>query len=255
MIIVPANPNSVQVGMVRIGCLKTQFSSAFPARLNGVISQNEFRESIGNINKNISSRMPKIICLVVFLICLIGGFVLIIAGGTTSRTLRGSQYAIIIGVGAGAMGFASIFFTIGCCVIRLRRTAKMRQSIALESLKYSRRSTGACSWRLHVTTIWVGQYRGRSRYRYIYHIIIDIRHPIASNASAGLHPNPVPARPVSTARPISTARPKSTVQPQDTLAPPPYPGPPAAFCAQCGVPRPNLTANFCSSCGHQFDKY
>jgi hypothetical protein len=152
------------------GCLKTEFNSAYPTRLHGVISQNEFRESIGNINSKISSRKPQIFCIVIFVLFIVGGLALVIVGATASSTFRTSYSTILFGVGIGAIGCSSIFFTIGYCVIRIRRTNRMRQAIAEESKKYSTRSPIACSWRLNVSRIWTGGYGRYSRIAYIYHV-------------------------------------------------------------------------------------
>jgi len=150
--------------------LKTEFNSTYPARLNGIISQNEFQESIGNVNSKISSRKQQIFCIVIFVLFIVGGLALVIVGGTALSTFHRSYSTILLGIGFGAIGFSSIFFTIGHIVIRIRRTARMRHAIVEESKKYSTRSPIACSWRLNVTRIWTGGYGRYSRTVFIYHV-------------------------------------------------------------------------------------
>jgi hypothetical protein len=58
-------------------------------------------------------------------------------------------------VGMGLMVFGSIFFASAAIIISYRRTTRMRQAIAEESMKYSSRST-PCSWRLEATTSYFG---------------------------------------------------------------------------------------------------
>lgn len=89
-----------------------------------------------------------------------------IVGATT----HSSEPTILFAVGAGAIGFGPIFFLIGSIFIQCRRRIKMRQAIAKESEKYSTRSPTACSWRLNVTRIYTGIYRGRRRSVLIYHV-------------------------------------------------------------------------------------
>jgi hypothetical protein len=149
--------------------LKTEFNSAYPARLNRIISQNEFQESIGNINSKISSKTQQIFCIVISVLCIVGGLALVIVGATGSSTVRTSQ-TILLGVGIGAICFSSILFAIGFTVIRIRRTTRMRHAIAEESKKYSTRSPIACRWRLDVTRIWNGGYGRYSRTLFIYHV-------------------------------------------------------------------------------------
>ena len=43
------------------GCLKAEFDSTYPIHLNGIISQDEFRESIHRINRTFPSNKILII--------------------------------------------------------------------------------------------------------------------------------------------------------------------------------------------------
>ncbi len=81
---------------------------------------------------------------------------MVIAGCLVSKSASQSNFIILLGTGVGVMGFASIFFPIGWCIIRMRRTTQMRKAIAEESKKYSTRSPTSCTWRLNVTTMRTG---------------------------------------------------------------------------------------------------
>ncbi len=155
------------------GCFKTQFNSAYPTRLNGIINQHEFRESIVNINSKISSNKSQIFWLVFFILCTIGGLALAIVAGTlpASAHTSSSSFLILLGIGIGLIAFAPIFYFIATCIIRKRRTTKMREAIAEESKKYSMRSP-ACSWKLTVNIIWTGGYGRYRRTLYFYRVSV-----------------------------------------------------------------------------------
>jgi hypothetical protein len=185
MIVVPANPNEVHVGMVRskqwfflfnihfdflAGCFKTQFSSNYPARLNGIVSQHDFRESINNINSKISSNKAQILCLIFSAVCIIGGLALVLVGAASQRLTSGTPSLILFVVGFLLISIAPLFSTVGFCVIRTRRTNKMRQAIAEESKKYSTRSPAICSWRLKVNRMWTGGYGRYTRSVFFYQV-------------------------------------------------------------------------------------
>jgi hypothetical protein len=73
-------------------------------------------------------------------------------------------------IGIGLIGFAPIFLTLGCCIVRYRRTNKMRHAIAEESKKYSTR----CTWRLNIRRLWTVGYGNRVRTVFVYHVSIVI---------------------------------------------------------------------------------
>ena len=79
----------------------------------------------------------------------------IIAGASNSVT---SVFYILFGIGIGLTVFASIFFSVGYCVVYTQRIARMRQAVTSESLKYSSRPSRPCSWRLESFVLPIGGY-------------------------------------------------------------------------------------------------
>ena len=138
------------------GCLKSEFDSTYPIHLNGIIRQDEFQQSIENINRTIRSRTPLVICGIIFVICILGGIILFITGGSTARYVNASGFPVLVFVGLGVIIIGMFVFTFGCCIIQTRRTTRMRQAIANESMKYSMRSPTPCSWRLDATRVFAG---------------------------------------------------------------------------------------------------
>ncbi len=89
------------------GCCKQEFDSKYPTYLNGIISQDEFRESINRINRIFTSHKLFIIFTIISAVILIGGIILLIFGTKSEnnvnyRTLIGSGILIII---LGSMAF------------------------------------------------------------------------------------------------------------------------------------------------------
>ncbi len=111
-------------------------------------------------------------CFVFLILCLVSGVALIIAGGAASSSIHTSSAAflILLIIGTVLVGFAPVFYLIGSCIIRIRRTAKMRQAIAEESRKYSTRSPTACDWRLHDRRIWTGGYGRMNQVLHVYSV-------------------------------------------------------------------------------------
>ncbi|CAF0856878.1 unnamed protein product [Adineta steineri] len=68
MDVVPVNPNAINIPRVPADWFSKEFDSTYPQRLKGIITPNEFQESIQNINKKLSSKKPLIILLIPVLI-------------------------------------------------------------------------------------------------------------------------------------------------------------------------------------------
>jgi hypothetical protein len=125
------------------GC-KREFDSTYPTYLNGIISQDEFRESINRINRIFTSYIMFIIFTIISAVILIGGIIMTIFGKKSennSPALFGLGIMIII---LGLMAFCSQRF-----ITDPLRKALMRRALAEESMKYSSRS---CRWILKTTT-------------------------------------------------------------------------------------------------------
>ena len=135
----------------------------YPVHLNGIISQDEYRDSIARINRCLSSNKLLIINLILFTIAMILGTIFYILGGVKSTS--SDRYTLssffIIGIVVTTCG--SLLFTILSVVIQLRRVAQLRKTVAEESMKYSTRSPIPCSWRLEMSNYFFGRYSNRSR--------------------------------------------------------------------------------------------
>ncbi len=108
-----------------------------------------------------SSRKPIVILGIIFIVSMVGGMALCIAGGASVVSSRIYLLYVLIGVGMAVIFLGMMIFMIGCCVIQARVSSRMRQAIADESSKYSTRSPTPCSWRLDSTRIYSGGYGNR----------------------------------------------------------------------------------------------
>ncbi|CAF5151620.1 unnamed protein product, partial [Rotaria sp. Silwood1] len=154
MIGVPVNSNSVYIPMVKTGCCKSEFDSTYPIHLNGIISQDDFRKSIKNINDKISSNNILIILSIAYGLIIIGGIVFFIVGGITNVNSVKHGFPILVGVGIALTIIGSIIFGCICFIIQSRRLRRFRQAINEESIKYSSRSSKRCSWRLDTPRVF-----------------------------------------------------------------------------------------------------
>ena len=186
--IVPMNPNSVYVSLVQsklsflfssfrfsllistAGCLKAEFDSTYPVHLNGIISPDEYRESIRRINRTISSNKMFLILAIIFGMSMVGGIIWFIAGGVTATNSDRKGFSILFSMGIGVTTVGLILFSIGCCLTQLRRAASVRRAIADESMKYSSRSPIPCSWRLEMTRYFFGGYGNHYNNQAVNHV-------------------------------------------------------------------------------------
>ena len=138
--------------------------------LNGIISPDEFRESIARINRSISSNKLLIISVIIFAIAIFVGTIFYIVGGVTATKYDRYIFSpfFIAGIVLSILG--SLLFTIASVLIQVRRAAQLRQAVADESTKYSTRSPVPCSWRLETATYFVGRYANRNRRHPIGHV-------------------------------------------------------------------------------------
>ena len=138
--------------------MTAEFESAYPIHLSGIISPDEFQQSINNINEAISSRKSLIIFGIFASIFLFGGFVLFFIGGISSVTDHTSGFPLPVAVGIGLFIFGMLGCICGCVFLHEHFNGRMQKAIAHESMKYSARLPIPCSWRLDARTTWVPRY-------------------------------------------------------------------------------------------------
>jgi hypothetical protein len=135
-----------------------KLDSTYPVHLNGIISQDEFRESINRINHaNSSSGVLTILCIFLTLGA-IGGVILLITSIESTNKHDHNEHFYFAPVGIILLAFVGFFSIFACAVVYSRRERRMRKAIAEESMKYSSRSPIPCSWRLENSRHRVGEY-------------------------------------------------------------------------------------------------
>ena len=134
------------------GCCSTEFNTNYPPQLNGIISPNEFRESIAKINAVNRSGVPLLICLAIFLVCVITGIVLCVLGTTTSSSSGSAGFAVLTGVGGGIIALGIVSVIVSCCFIHIMLRKRLEPVVAEEEARYASRSATPCRWRLNPKT-------------------------------------------------------------------------------------------------------
>lgn len=146
---------------VSAGCCKAEFDRTYPVHLNGIISQQEFHESIERINRSISSRTLLLVSIIFAIVFLLVGFILFIAGGITSVSARKTGFPILIGVAIAIFLFGMILLPVCLIFSQSKRMSELQKAILEESIKYSSRSVSPCSWRLNTNRFYTGFYNNR----------------------------------------------------------------------------------------------
>lgn len=176
------NPNSIHIPMVSseyhvsliarsswivpVGCCKSAYETNYPAKLQGIIQPNEFKQSIENINSTFKkTRRILLIILIVFLVCLLIGIVLIIVGVVTAANPYKSSLFIFIGIGVGVIFLAIVCTMFAPMCVLLRQGSRLGAAIAAESVKYANRSPTPCTWRLDNTLVTGYMQNGRPIHR------------------------------------------------------------------------------------------
>lgn len=144
-------------------CCKSEFDSTYPVQLNGIISPDEFQQSINNINQSISSAISLIICALIFILFVVGGVILCIVGGQVVKSSSSGAIPTLVAGGLALIGFGLLLGCFVCFIIPIRRTSRIQQAVVLESSKYSSRSPTPCTWRLHAYTVGTGGRGGGSK--------------------------------------------------------------------------------------------
>jgi hypothetical protein len=122
-----------------------QFSSEFPQQLNGIVTSEEFYQSIANINQAYRKTFCELLLLCIGPLCLLAGFILLLI--LSIKAIRDNAIipvAVVGGVLAVLGSFSCICIQI--CIDYLRRT-RVRNVLADESMKYSMRLMLPIKWR------------------------------------------------------------------------------------------------------------
>jgi hypothetical protein len=109
--------------------MKEEFDSTYPTHLNGIISQDEFRESIGRINRIMSPNSDSKVLAVILILIIIIGLILIITGKGTAMESGRSGYSPLVLIGVGIIVLGILTIGIGCYSMGSGRLVRLRQVI------------------------------------------------------------------------------------------------------------------------------
>lgn len=137
------------VSIFSCGRFKMAFDTIYPIHLNGIISQDEFRESITKINDALSRKIILKALAYMMPFSIVGGFImtLIIQRDEENNynLFEISNFIIFM------FGFFSCFIlaiVISALVVQFRQAFNLQKAVGNESKKYSSRWPIPCSWRL-----------------------------------------------------------------------------------------------------------
>ena len=133
------------------GCMTSEFDSTYRIQLIGILSPDEFQESMKKINQTLISMNNLItICFLIFIFGLPGALIFVmvqLVREDTSAPSAPSNIGVLFGsaIVLSILVFISMAIAIFIVPIGLKRT---REVIAKESLKYRSRLPTPCHWRL-----------------------------------------------------------------------------------------------------------
>ncbi|CAF1202165.1 unnamed protein product [Adineta steineri] len=250
--------NSIFIPIVQIGFMKFKFNSTYRSQLSGILSPDEFQESMKNINQTlISMNNFRMISLLTFFLGLKAAFICIsmsINGPFKIDVLFGFSIALFI------LSLISLIILIFIVPISLKR---IREVIAKESLKYCSRLPAPCDWRLEN---WNQGNLLCPSYKITCYRLVIVTDRFMIEEDAMHHSEQVVPVSITLFQHQDNSSPppyshedipisESLFQQHDDSSPPPYSDQLSRFCSQCNVTRSDLTIKFCSLCGHSFDKY
>ncbi len=145
----------------------------YPRDLDGIINQDEYRESIDKINPTVASnRGMKILVIVCILISVVGIILIGVGRETASSDTSTDDYPVFTLIGFGLFFCVGFIYLIGYFVVNLLKIEHIEKAVAEESKKYSSRSPIACHWRLQVPNICDRRCGDNSQFDYCVSVII-----------------------------------------------------------------------------------
>jgi hypothetical protein len=122
----------------------------YPVRLNGIIREDEFQESIRNINRILSLNkycIIKWIIGIICLLCMVGAILVLSIGLPATKNSNNSAFYAFLIAGFALFILGTLMFGV-CNTVDRRRKVRIEKVIDNESKKYSSRSPVPCTWRL-----------------------------------------------------------------------------------------------------------
>lgn len=151
-------------------CFQTQFDATYPIHLNGIIRQDEFVDSIENINRSMDTTKEILVLIIIFVVSLLFGLIFVSLGVALAVRLSSLTYLIMAGIAGVFFIFAFIFSIASSFILRSKRSGRLREAIRRESMKYSERSPIPCSWRLDTSSFYASAYEKRRSTEMIFYV-------------------------------------------------------------------------------------
>jgi hypothetical protein len=124
-----------------------KFARTYPARLNGIISQAEYQQSIININASGSISWKFLLILFIMFLLSIPIVCILMYNWLMESFPKHGRFLFVGLVVLISLSYRGIIYL----EIAIKYEYRLQKAIAKESAKYSMRSPISCSWRLDVT--------------------------------------------------------------------------------------------------------
>jgi hypothetical protein len=127
------------------GCGSLQFNSEYPQELNGIITPEEFYQSMANINKAHRQTFWEVFFAWFGGLCAVAGFVLLVC--LSIKTIQDHAVAPVIIGGLCLLVLGGVISVSTGIMLKYSRPIRVRNALADESSKYSTRFMLPFTWR------------------------------------------------------------------------------------------------------------
>lgn len=129
------------------GFLRSEFDTTYPMRLNGIINQEEYQNSILNINRALKPDQSSTICVIITAMISFIGIICLMLFGFVVASSHHQNAFLLLSIFLGIAFLGSLGLLISLFNFQSKRVSRMHQAITQESAKYCKKTPIPCSWR------------------------------------------------------------------------------------------------------------
>ncbi|CAF3612466.1 unnamed protein product [Adineta steineri] len=143
------NSNIIHTEMIRNGCFDCQFDLNYPSQLNQITSQEQFEESINEINRSTNISFIEKFKIIICLLCAIIVLIISAVGGIFQDTLNDKKYFFLVAIGVIMIIIGIVLNVLFCSRTNSRRFSPIKKQIKTdddlpiyESIQFNQNSVG-----------------------------------------------------------------------------------------------------------------
>ena len=115
-------------------------------RLNGIISHEEYQQSVATINRALIPDKRLIMSIAVTGILCLGGMICLLLSALIVASIKYRHAFVFLAIAVAISLVGAIALAVSLWLFQSKRVTRMYQAISQESAKYCQRSPIPCSW-------------------------------------------------------------------------------------------------------------